>query len=95
MVYIVTMNPSLDYIMYIDKLNEGLVNRSVSERIVTGGKGINVSYVLSQLDIPSVILGFTAGFTGEYIKQEILRTMQSLFGADFIVGVSFSSVNAQ
>ncbi|MBR6599599.1 MAG: 1-phosphofructokinase [Oscillospiraceae bacterium] len=73
MVYTVTMNPSLDYIMYIDKLNEGLVNRSVSERIVTGGKGINVSYVLSQLDIPSVILGFTAGFTGEYIKQEILQ----------------------
>lgn len=73
MVYTVTINPSLDYIMYIDKLNEGLVNRSVSERIVTGGKGINVSYVLSQLDTQSVILGFTAGFTGEYIKQEILQ----------------------
>ncbi len=69
MVYTVTINPSVDYVMHIDGLNEGAVNRSSSEKIYIGGKGINVSFVLKEFGIESVALGFCAGFTGDYIKS--------------------------
>lgn len=71
MVYTVTVNPSVDYIMHIDKLNEGAVNRSSSEEVYIGGKGINVSFVLKEFSIESVVLGFCAGFTGNYIKGKL------------------------
>lgn len=65
MIYTLTLNPSLDYLLDTPDFNLGKTNRSVSESLHFGGKGINVSYVLKQLGIPSVCLGFMAGFTGE------------------------------
>ena len=71
MIYTVTFNPSLDYIIKIEKFEAGLVNRSDSENIYPGGKGINVSIVLKNLGISSKVLGYIAGFTGEEIKKNI------------------------
>lgn len=69
MIYTVTLNPSIDYIIGIDNLKEGYVKRSSYEKILPGGKGINVSRVLNNLGVKSCVLGFKAGFTGEYIKN--------------------------
>lgn len=71
MVYTVTINPSVDYIMHIDELKEGIVNRSSSEELYIGGKGINVSFVLKEFGIESSALGFCSGFTGAYIKDKL------------------------
>ncbi len=74
MIYTVTFNPALDYYMDINSLNIGETNRSLRENIRFGGKGINVSYVLNQLGIKSVALGFVAGFTGEALEKELLNS---------------------
>ena len=71
MIYTVTINPSIDYIMHVESFEPDRVNRSSGEKIYVGGKGINVSYVLNQFGIKSTILGFCAGFTGKYIKDEL------------------------
>lgn len=71
MIYTVTFNPSLDYIMKVENFTGGLVNRSEEEEIYPGGKGINVSIVLNNLGIKSNALGFIAGFTGEEIKKKV------------------------
>ena len=65
MIYTVTFNPSLDYIVSVDDFKLGLTNRTSSELMLPGGKGINVSIVLKNLGIQSTALGFMAGFTGE------------------------------
>lgn len=81
MIYTVTLNPSLDYIMHLDSININAVNRSNKEEIYPGGKGLNVSMVLNNLGIPNKALGFIAGFTG----QEIERIMKMLGNTtDFI-----------
>ncbi|MBE6555042.1 MAG: 1-phosphofructokinase [Ruminococcaceae bacterium] len=64
MIYTVTLNPALDYTMHLDALSQGSTNRSARESVTFGGKGINVSAVLRELGLPSVVLGFAAGFTG-------------------------------
>lgn len=69
MIYTVTLNPSIDYVVRLDTLKQGITNRTNSEEYYFGGKGINVSCVLAQLDIESTSLGFTAGFTGEAIEN--------------------------
>ncbi len=69
MVYTVTFNPSLDYIVDVPDFKAGRTNRTSRELIYPGGKGINVSIVLRNLGIDSVALGFAAGFTGEEIKR--------------------------
>ncbi len=71
MIYTVTFNPAIDYVMHIDKMDIGKINRSQREEILAGGKGINVSLVLAQLGIPSIALGFIAGFTGDAIEQSV------------------------
>ena len=71
MIYTVTFNPAIDYVMYFDKLSMGKTNRSQNEYTVIGGKGINVSVVLKRLEVPSVAMGFVAGFTGDAIKYEL------------------------
>lgn len=81
MIYTVTMNPSLDYVLYVDNFQLGEVNRSSREEIIEGGKGINVSIVLKNLGIDSVALGFIAGFTGSQIEQ---RMKQHGVVTDFI-----------
>lgn len=69
MVYTVTFNPALDYVMNVEKLSTDDINRTESEELYYGGKGINVSAILSRLNIPTVALGFTAGFTGEKLRE--------------------------
>lgn len=69
MIYTVTLNPAIDYVMTLPDFKEGSVNRSAHEEIFFGGKGINVSIILNRLGVSSTALGFTAGFTGEAIEQ--------------------------
>ncbi|MBQ1518437.1 MAG: 1-phosphofructokinase [Ruminococcus sp.] len=71
MVYTVTFNPAIDYVVHTVEMRLGEVNRSSSEEMYFGGKGINVSIVLNELGTPSIALGFTAGFTGEAIENGI------------------------
>lgn len=71
MIYTVTLNPSIDYIVRLDKLVNGITNRTTSEEYYYGGKGINVSCVLAELDLDSTAYGFVAGFTGEAIEKGI------------------------
>lgn len=73
MIYTVTFNPSLDYIVSMNGFEMGMTNRTTEEQIFPGGKGINVSIVLSNLGIKNTALGFTAGFTGEQIEKEIQK----------------------
>lgn len=73
MIYTVTFNPAIDYVVYMDKLQFGLTNRSSSEEYYFGGKGINVSTVLSNLGFENKALGFVAGFTGEAIENGIKK----------------------
>jgi 1-phosphofructokinase len=69
MIYTVTFNPSLDYIVSVENFKTGTVNRTTSEKIYPGGKGINVSMVLGNLGIESRALGFSAGFTGDELER--------------------------
>lgn len=73
MIYTVTLNPSLDYIVSVEDFKMGLTNRTESELILPGGKGINVSIVLRNLGIDSTALGFVAGFTGAEIERRLKR----------------------
>ena len=93
MIYTVTLNPSLDYTVSMDGFELGRTNRTTSEQMLPGGKGINVSIVLRNLGFESTALGFTAGFTGEQIAREVqnmgLRT-------DFIhINSGFSRINVK
>ncbi|MBQ7097971.1 MAG: 1-phosphofructokinase [Clostridia bacterium] len=71
MIYTLTLNPSIDYIIGVDNIEYGRVNRTSYEKILPGGKGINVSIVLNNLGVCSCALGFVGGFTGEYIKNAL------------------------
>lgn len=71
MIYTVTFNPSVDYVVGVDDFQQGKINRLKSEYKYPGGKGINVSRVLNNLDIKSKALGFIGGFTGEFIKTSL------------------------
>lgn len=81
MIYTLTFNPAIDYVMKVDNLKNGETNRSKCEQIYFGGKGINVSFVLSELGVQSVALGFIAGFTGEALNDAVT---QSGINSDFI-----------
>ncbi|CAK21706.1 1-phosphofructokinase [Listeria welshimeri] len=69
MIYTITLNPSIDYIVQIDQLHLGELNRMKQDYKLPGGKGINVSRVLNQLNVPSLATGFLGGFTGGFIKD--------------------------
>ena len=69
MIYTVTFNPSLDYIVSIQDFELGKTNRTTGEQMLAGGKGINVSTVLKNLGVDNVALGFVAGFTGKEIER--------------------------
>ena len=71
MIYTVTFNPSLDYILSVKDFQMGRTNRTRQEQLLPGGKGINVSTVLSNLGIDNTALGFTAGFSGEEIRRRV------------------------
>lgn len=71
MIYTVTFNPSLDYIVSVTDFKLGMTNRTASELMLPGGKGINVSTVLENLGIESTALGFVAGFVGDEISKKL------------------------
>ena len=73
MIYTVTLNPALDYILRLPRLSGEDVNRADSAQPLCGGKGINVSMVLSGLEVPTRALGFVAGFTGRALEQMLCR----------------------
>ncbi|VTS13886.1 1-phosphofructokinase [Streptococcus pseudoporcinus] len=75
MIYTVTLNPSIDFIVRIDHLETGSVNRMASDDKFAGGKGINVSRILQRLDNDNIATGFIGGFTGQFI-EESLRSEQ-------------------
>ncbi len=68
MIYTVTLNPSIDYIMEVEEMDIGKTNRSTNELFYLGGKGINVSIVLNALNLKTTALGFLGGFSGQYIE---------------------------
>lgn len=93
MIYTVTFNPAIDYVVRCGDFAQGAVNRTQSEDIFIGGKGINVSLVLAQLGIKSCALGFTAGFTGEAIENGLSRED---IATDFVrVKNGFSRINVK
>lgn len=93
MVYTVTFNPAIDYVVQADDITVGSVNRTRGEKIYFGGKGINVSMVLAELGVKSKALGFVAGFTGEAIEKGIA---ESGVDADFVhLEKGFSRINVK
>ena len=93
MVYTVTFNPAVDYIVHTKELIPGATNRSDSEEIYFGGKGINVSIVLSELGVKSKALGFAAGFTGEAIEKGVA---EKGIDAEFVhLKEGFSRINVK
>ena len=73
MIYTITFNPALDYVVGLESFTEGDLNRCDYEEIYAGGKGINVSLVLHNLHIPNIALGFIAGFTGDEIERRVQK----------------------
>lgn len=93
MIYTVTFNPAIDYVVHTNELQVGCVNRSQSEKVYFGGKGINVSMVLSELDIKSKALGFVAGFTGKAIERGV---QEKGVETDFVhLNEGFSRINVK
>ena len=93
MIYTVTLNPSIDYVIKVDKLTTGNINRVNEEHVYPGGKGINVSRILKSLDNDNIALGFVSGFTGDYI----INSLQELnLKSDFIkVKEGFTRINVK
>lgn len=93
MIYTVTLNPAIDYVVFTDRLQPGQINRSRKESFFCGGKGINVSMVLKELDVPSVSMGFVAGFTGAAIARGV---EEAGIATDFIcLKNGFSRINVK
>ena len=98
MIYTVTFNPSLDYVVDLPELRPGEINRTAAEAIYPGGKGINVSLVLKQLGLPSCMLGFIAGFTGREIErlsalsEKLSASLATAFATGISRGKSFDEV---
>lgn len=92
MIYTVTFNPSIDYIVAVDSFLPGTINRTTDEKMFPGGKGMNVSMVLKNLGVESVALGFFAGFTGDNIRQML---EQKGVTADFITVEGLSRINVK
>lgn len=93
MIYTVTFNPAIDYVVRTGEMKIGATNRSNSEEIYFGGKGINVSMVLKELDMPSMALGFVAGFTGVAIEKGV---QEAGIETDFVhLEKGFSRINVK
>jgi len=93
MIYTVTFNPAIDYVVRTGEMVIGATNRSNSEEIYFGGKGINVSMVLKELDMPSIALGFIAGFTGVAIEKGV---QEAGIETDFVhLENGFSRINVK
>lgn len=93
MIYTITLNPAIDYVIHADGIQTGQVNRVHKEEIYFGGKGLNVSMVLKELGLASRALGFVAGFTGEAIEKGL---QEKGIETDFIrLQNGFSRINVK
>lgn len=88
MIYTVTFNPAIDYVIRLKGMIPGSVNRTESEEVFFGGKGINVSTVLKNIGIDSIALGFIAGFTGKAIEQHLKELGIETWFIDLDHGIS-------
>lgn len=93
MIYTITLNPSLDYIMHVDTFTLGETNRSQAEEIFVGGKGFNVSTILHRLGYNTCAFGYVAGFSGEEIKQ--LLQKRGFNNALITLPEGFSRINVK
>ena len=95
MIYTVTINPSIDYIVQLDKLTLGEVNRMDYDNKLPGGKGINVSRILKELGHDNIAWGFLGGFTGNFVKEELekvgLKTDFTPIAADTRINVKIKA----
>ncbi|RNA70454.1 1-phosphofructokinase [Alteribacter keqinensis] len=92
MIYTITLNPSADYLMQLPELKPGETNRAVSSDLVSGGKGINVAEVLTNFKEPVTAMGFLAGFTGSFVKNEVGRKG---IHSDFIFTEGLTRINVK
>ena len=92
MIYTVTVNPALDYVMQLEKVNAGEVNRTNNYSFLAGGKGINVSQILNQLNVENTAWGFVGGFTG---KELIRQLNQKRITSDFVTISDVTRVNVK
>lgn len=92
MIYTVTLNPSIDYVVQVEPFMLGTVNRAEKDMKFPGGKGINVSRVLHRLGVQNIALGFTGGFTGEFIKS-VLKSED--INTDFVQVDGDSRINVK
>jgi len=92
MIYTLTLSPSLDYYLDVENFEKGLINRSKTETFKAGGKGINVSFILNQLGVESISLGFLSGFTGEEIERLLLKNH---IKSDFVKTQGNSRINVK
>ncbi|MBZ4683701.1 MAG: 1-phosphofructokinase [Fusobacteriaceae bacterium] len=100
MIYTLTLNPSLDYTVILDEFNENKLNLSKEEYKTAGGKGINVSQVLKNLDVKSIAMGYLAGFTGEFIESSlkekgILTDFIKLDNGDTRINIKMKTKNSE
>lgn len=95
MIYTVTLNPSIDYIVHVDQLMIGDVNRMKSDLKLPGGKGINVSRILKRINNDSTALGFLGGFTGGFIKEwmerETIKTNFTVIADDTRINIKLKA----
>ena len=92
MIYTVTVNPALDYVLQLEKVNRGEVNRTNNDSFLAGGKGINVSQILNQLDVDNTAWGFVGGFTG---KELVRQLNQKRIESDFVTISDNTRVNVK
>ena len=92
MIYTVTVNPALDYVLQLEKVNRGEVNRTNNDSFLAGGKGINVSQILNQLDVNNTAWGFVGGFTG---KELVRQLNQKRIESDFVTISDNTRVNVK
>lgn len=97
MIYTITVNPSIDYVLQLKDLNTGQVNRTQTDVKLPGGKGINVSRIMKELDIDSTALGFVGGATGsmfeELLSQHQLKTAFTRVSEDTRINVKINAVD--
>ena len=79
MIYTVTVNPSVDYVVQLGEFHLGMVNRALNEAVFSGGKGINVAMILQNLGVSNRALGFLAGFTGDFIDGAAVGRILSVW----------------
>lgn len=92
MIYTVTVNPALDYVLQLEKVNRGEVNRTNNDSFLAGGKGINVSQILNQLSVDNTAWGFVGGFTG---KELVRQLNQKRIESDFVTISDNTRVNVK